>query len=141
MYNEDLQVAGQSDSLWLDLDSGGAFVMADWKRARQLLTNDCAELERQSFGNMGNLCGAYLYGTAWSHYFAQQTMYAYMLASKYGSLVQKMTLVQCHPHVCGMDFNEASLIPDPELAQSLADFCKQRGVNECCTRRPCVNSK
>jgi len=126
LYNEDLQVAGQIDSLWLDLDSGGALVMADWKRARQLLTNDCAKLERQSFGKMGNFCCSHLYDTAWSHYFVQQTLYAYMLASKYGLVVQKMMLVQCHPHVCGMDFNEAPLTPDPELAQSLAAFLRSQ---------------
>ena len=31
LYNEDLKVAGQIDSLWVDLDNGGAFVMAGWK--------------------------------------------------------------------------------------------------------------
>jgi hypothetical protein len=122
LYNEDLKVAGQIDSVWSDLDSGGTLIIADWKRARSFLTNDVAELERQSFGKKGTLCCSHLYDTAWSHYFVQQTLYAYLLASKYGHVVRKMMLVQCHPHVCGSDFNEAPLEADFELAGSLARY-------------------
>ena len=126
LYNEDLKVAGQLDSLWIDLDNGGTFVMADWKRARELLTNDVVVLERQAFGRMGFSCCSHLYDTAWSHYFVQQTLYAYMLASKYGLAVRKMMLVQCHPDVCGSSFNEAPLTPDFSLADSLAAFLRGR---------------
>ena len=48
LYNEDLKVCGQVDSLWLDLERNCAVVMADWKRARALLSSDEAELERQA---------------------------------------------------------------------------------------------
>jgi len=120
IYNEDLKVAGQIDSLWMDLDAENALVMADWKRARELLTDDIAELERQSFGNAGNSLCSHLYDVAWSHYFVQQTLYAYLLASKYDVTVHKMILVQCHPHVGGSDFIEAPLVPDFELAESMA---------------------
>ena len=126
LFNEDLKVAGQLDSLWLDLDGDGRLVMADWKRARLLLTNDLATLERQAFGKMGVSCCAHLYDTAWSHYFVQQTLYVYMLALKYGLAVSKMILVQCHPDVCGSNFNEAPLIPDFALAESLAAFLRDR---------------
>ena len=44
----------------------------------------------------------------------------YMLRSKYGVQVQRMMLVQCHPHICGSDFNEAPLAPDFELADAMA---------------------
>ena len=37
LYSEDLNVCGQVDSLWFDLESNGVVVMADWKRARALL--------------------------------------------------------------------------------------------------------
>ena len=50
----------------------------------------------------------------------QQILSAYLLASKYGVTVHKMMLVQCHSHVCGLDFNEAPLVPDFEIAESLA---------------------
>ena len=50
----------------------------------------------------------------------QQTLYAFMLRSKYGVHVQRMMLVQCHPHVCGSDFNAAQLVPDFELADAMA---------------------
>ena len=82
LYNEDLQVAGQIDSLWFDLEPGGGLVMADWKRTRLLLTDDVNELQQQSFGKMGTSCCSHLYDTVWSHYFVQQTLYAYLLASK-----------------------------------------------------------
>jgi len=120
LYNEDLKVAGQIDSLWMDLENRGALVIADWKRARELLTNDVTELEQQAFGKMGFSCCSHLYDVAWSHYFVQQTLYAYLLSSKYGLRVQKLMLVQCHPDVCGSDFNEAPLVADFELAEALA---------------------
>ena len=50
----------------------------------------------------------------------QQTLYAYLLATKYGLIVRDMKLVQCHPHVCGADFNEAPLVADFQLAEALA---------------------
>ena len=124
LFNEDLKVAGQLDSLWIDLDSGGGLVMVDWKRARLFLTNDVVTLQSQAFGKMGTLCCSHLYDTAWSHYYVQQTLYAYMLASKYGLAVSKMVLVQCHPDVCGSNFNEAPLTPDFALADSLAAFLR-----------------
>merc|ERR1712054_565269 len=120
LYNEDLKVAGQIDSLWMDLGNDGNFVMADWKRARELLSDDETLLEQQSFGKKGTSCCSHLYDTAWSHYFVQQTLYAYLLALKYKIFVDRLTLVQCHPHVCGADFNEAPLNADFELAQALA---------------------
>ena len=120
LYNEDLKVCGQVDSLWFDLESNGAVVMADWKRARALLTSDEEELMRQSFGKRGNFCCSHLYDAAWSHYLVQQSLYAYMLDAKYGVHVQRMMLVQCHPQVCGSDFNEAPLVPDFELADAMA---------------------
>jgi len=125
VYNEDLKVAGQIDSLWKDLDSG-TLVMVDWKRASKLLTDDVHELDRQSFGKMGTTCCSHLYDAAWSHYFVQQTLYAYLLDSKYGLAVRKMMLVQCHPHVCGPDFNEAPLVADIEFAESLTTVLRNR---------------
>ena len=82
LYNEDLKVCGQVDSLWFDLESNGVVVMADWKRARALLTSDEAELERQSFGKRGNSCCSHLHDIAWSHYLVQQTLYAFYAAFK-----------------------------------------------------------
>jgi hypothetical protein len=120
IYNEDLKVAGQIDSVWLDMESGGDLVIVDWKRARELLTSDDVELACQSFGRMGNGCCSHLYDTAWSHYLVQQTLYAYLLSKKYGFDARRMMLVQCHPHVCGLDFNEAPLVPDYKLAETMA---------------------
>jgi len=122
LYNEDLNVAGQIDSLWLDLDTEGSFVMVDWKRARELLTDDVEVLERQSFGKKGTGPCAHLCDTAWSHYFVQQTLYAYLLSLKYGIVVRRLMLAQCHPDVGGANFNEAPLTADFKLAEALARF-------------------
>ena len=68
------------------------------------------------------------YDTAWSHYIVQQTLYAFMLRSKSGIQVQRMLMVQCHPHVCGSDFNEAPLTPDFELADAMAKALMRESV-------------
>ena len=99
IYNEDHKVAGQIDSLWTDLDNGNTLVMVDWKRSRELLTHDVNELRRQSFGNKGFSLCSHLFDTAWSHYFVQQNLYSYLLATKYQMNVTDLRLVQCHPHV------------------------------------------
>ena len=141
IYNEDLKVAGQIDSLWMDMDAENALVMADWKRARELLTDDITELELQSFGKPGKSLCSHLYDVAWSHYFIQQTLYAYLLASKYGVTVHKMLLVQCHPHVCGSNFNEAPLVPDFELAESMATLRSIEMVRSVCANDAMVYCK
>ena len=120
LYNEDLKVAGQIDSLWKDLDNAGDIVMVDWKRTRELLTDDESELARRSFGRMGVSYCSHLYDVPWSHYFVQQTLYSYLLEANYGLTVKRVKLVQCHPHVCGSEFYEAPLEADVALAANLA---------------------
>ena len=36
--------------------------------------------------------------------------------------------MQCHPHVCGADFNEVRLIADFELAESMVTLLRGRSV-------------
>ena len=121
IYNEDFKVAGQIDSLWVDLDNLNMLVMVDWKRARELLTNDENELKRQSFGKMGYSYCSHLYDTAWSHYFVQQTLYSYLLATKYRLIVKDLRLVQCHPHVCGSEYNESIFKADFQMAEAITN--------------------
>ena len=121
IYNEDLKVAGQIDSIWVDLDQNGAYIMVDWKRSRQLLTDERDVIERQSFGQKGFGCCSHLYNIPFHHYMVQQTMYGYLLEAKYACIVRKMMLLQCHPHVCGAVFNEVPLCIDTELARSLVE--------------------
>jgi hypothetical protein len=123
IYNEDEMVAGQIDSVWKDLDNC-KFVMVDWKRSRELLTNDENELQRQSFGKKGKWCCSHLFDTAWSHYFVQQTLYSHILWTKYNMMVRDLRLVQCHPHVCGLCFNEARLVTDFRLAEAMANLIR-----------------
>ena len=59
----------------------------------------------------------------------QQTLYAYMLASKYELEVRRMMLVQCHPDLSDCNFNEAPLSADFDLAKKLAvHLCNGRGL-------------
>ena len=84
LYNEDLKIAGQIDSLWLDLDKidndkRHELILVDWKRTSKFLTSDRTTLQQQACSKLGTLCCSHLYDTAWSHYFVQQTLYAYLL--------------------------------------------------------------
>lgn len=120
LYNEEVEVAGQLDSLWEDLDAKGELILVDWKRTRAPLTTDVIVLEQQSFGRVGLTHCSHLYDAASSHYFVQQSLYAYLLASKYALTVSRATLVQFHPHGDDGTFNEVLMETDTELATVLA---------------------
>jgi len=119
IFNEGLKVAGQLDSLWYDL-TNERFVLVDWKRCRNLLTDDKYVLASQSYGRKGKSLCANLYDAAWSHYFVQQTLYAFMLDSKYDISVQNMHLVQCYPTANESEFNESQLKFDADFAMLMA---------------------
>ena len=131
IFDEEAQVAGQVDSLWFDEDAGGCVVMADWKRARELLSPSEATQRAQSFGEKGarwhssaarceNSC-ADMYNCAYNHYLVQQHLYADFLYRKYDVNVERMFLVQCHPNLGQNedDFNVAELSARPGLAQKV----------------------
>ena len=120
LYNEEVKVAGQLDSLWEDLDGKGELILVDWKRTRAPLTTDVIVLEQQSFGRVGLKHCSHLYDAASSHYFIQQSLYAYLLASKYELTVSRATLVQFHPNGDAGTFNEVLMETDTELATVLA---------------------
>ena len=63
---------------------------------------------------------SHLYDAASSHYFIQQSLYAYLLASKYELTVSRATLVQFHPNGDAGTFNEVLMETDTELATVLA---------------------
>jgi len=121
IYNEDERVAGQVDSLWFDTNLGNEIFMVDWKRAKELLTEDPVEQRKQCYGKTGLLVCASAPGVrgpcsedmdcSFNHYLAQQHIYAHFLRIKYGVDVKRMALVQCHPDVGSDDesFNEAVL--------------------------------
>jgi hypothetical protein len=130
IYNEDFQVGGQIDSLWLDTAKDNAIVMADWKRAKNVLSADPDVHRQQSWGKCGlercvhsKLPGPcrYMFDCASIHYLAQQNLYAHFLAMKYNMSVDQMLLVQCHPSIGETlkSFNEVVFKYDAAFSESL----------------------
>ena len=135
IYNEDHRVAGQVDSLWFDTNRQPSqevvVVMADWKRAKELLTSDPVEQRRRSYGKTGlRDCAAApgvpgpcaeMMDCSYNHYLAQQNLYAHFLRVKYDVVIHRMVLVQCHPDVGTTDasFNEAVLEQRTDFAADL----------------------
>ena len=129
IYDEDAKVAGQVDSLWFDeREEPPLVIMADWKRAREILSADQGLQKSQAFNNKGRRQCAFapehpgpcreLYDCAFSHYLVQQHLYADFLRRKYDITVTRLLLVQCHPQVgaTSADFHEAELPSDATLA-------------------------
>uniref|UniRef100_A0A6C0C2A2 Uncharacterized protein n=1 Tax=viral metagenome TaxID=1070528 RepID=A0A6C0C2A2_9ZZZZ len=131
IFDENAQVAGQVDSLWFDEEAEQGIVMADWKRARELLSSSQALQREQSFGEKGvrscpfapscpNPCAG-MYNCSYNHYMVQQHLYADFILRKYDLKVEKMWLVQCHPNLgqTEEDFNVADLPLQPDLAATV----------------------
>ena len=110
IYHDTWLVAGQIDSLWFDTQDDFAIVMADWKRSKQWLTSDVDRQSEQAFQRRTGLdhcihapdapgpCRQ-LYDCAYNHYLVQQRLYAYIVSERYGIIVKKILLVQCHPNI------------------------------------------
>ena len=120
LFSESWQVAGQVDSIWIDLDADKNYIIVDWKRTRGKLSNDAQVVKEQAFGRLGHHCCSQLYDTPYTHYFIQQNLYAHILECLYGLKVSAMFLVQCHPDVNERDhFNEVSVSRNVYLCDSL----------------------
>lgn len=125
IFDEDCKVAGQVDSLWFDEDFDSQVIMADWKRAREILSSSPTLQRKQSFGAKALKCSQFvpdcpnpcvdMYDCAYNHYLVQQHLYSDFLMRKYNVNVKKMFLVQCHPNLD--DYNEAELEVRPHLAR------------------------
>lgn len=132
IYDEDICVAGQIDSLWIEVDRD-VLVMADWKRARELLSSDASAQASQAFRKRGLAACVHapghpgpcrhLYDCSYNHYFVQQHLYAHILRIHYDLPVARMLLVQCHPEVgSGPDaYHEAELREDCVLAAAVLE--------------------
>ena len=74
----------------------------------------------RAFGRRGLWPCGHLYDTPSCHYTVQQTLYAYLLKSKYDISIKHIFLVQCHPFVNKGKYNEVRLWADAELAETLS---------------------
>ena len=128
VFSEPWQVAGQVDSVWIDLDADREYVIVDWKRSRGKLTNVMHVVKEQAFGRLGHHCCSHLYDTPYTHYSIQQNLYAHILQHMYDFKVSAMFLVQCHPDVNEEDdFNEVAVCRNVPLCDSLVGLLADGG--------------
>ena len=129
LFDADWQVAGQIDSVWIDLDTKKQYVIVDWKRVREQLTDDVCEMQKQSFGRRGFDCCDDLFDTPYNHYCLQQNLYAHLLEKNYGIKVGAMFLVQCHPQINEDTlFHEVSVRRDPSRCDAMVGLLKTNNI-------------
>ena len=90
IYDEHLMVAGQIDSIFED--DKGKLHMVDWKRVKHNLDRD----DKRCWNRYGSYPLEDFVDNHWSHYAAQQNLYATILADNYGIHITSMSLVQLH---------------------------------------------
>ena len=90
IYDEHLMVAGQIDSIFKDEE--GRFHMIDWKRVIHNLDKD----SDRRWNRFGRPPLQKLVDNHWSHYAAQQNLYAAILADQYDIRISSMWLLQLH---------------------------------------------
>lgn len=125
IFHEVEQIAGQIDSVWKDGNTGKV-VIADWKRSKKYLTGEEEICRKESYGRKGiaELPCAHLWDVSWSHYLAQQTLYATILFHEYSVQVDEIILVQCHPDVGGEKHHEVPLPLDLQFGAKMLECCK-----------------
>ena len=85
-------MAGQIDCLFLDPGTQSMH-MVDWKRCAKDMDPTSGEV----FGRYGKQPCDFLLDNKFSHYAAQQNLYAAILHDCYGLPLASMSLVQIHP--------------------------------------------
>jgi len=88
IFDESTKTAGQLDALFRCSETGD-FHMVDWK---------CVEVleSKNSFGERGYEPFSVLHNTNLSHYYVQQSLYAWMLKNCYGITCKSLRLLQLH---------------------------------------------
>ena len=99
-----LRLAGQIDLLCRD--AGGAYVLVDWKRSKQIRYDTCQPM-RAPLCHLPS-CNYYTYSL-------QLNLYAHILASEYGLSISRMLLGVVHP-----DRLRGQLISVPFLPEEVA---------------------
>jgi hypothetical protein len=119
VYDEKACVAGQIDSLWVELirkeeEEEEVFHMVDWKRSKLIET-------KTSFGETGKKPFDKLPNTNHGHYTVQQNCYAHMLRKHYGIECATLSLVQIHP-----DLPTFKVWPLQIMKEETAEIFKRR---------------
>ena len=123
MYDTDCMVAGQIDALFRKSDTG-EYHMIDWKRCGKPLGPHDGERYKRRRGRAP--CD-FLTDNKFSHYAAQQNLYAVILRDCYGINVSSMWLVQLHENQCTY-----VMIPVPmflSIARRMLDSCAMSAIS------------
>jgi len=125
VYDEKACVAGQIDSLWVELigeEEEEVFHMVDWKRSKLIETKTSfGETGKGSFGGAGKKPFDKLPNTNHGHYTVQQNCYAHMLRKHYGIECATLSLVQIHP-----DLPTFKVWPLQIMKEETAEIFKRR---------------
>jgi hypothetical protein len=121
IFDESRMIAGQVDCIFKHAHKE-EYHMVDWKRcAKPLEPSIGAEYGRYGTGPCSTLLD-----NAWSHYAAQQNLYAAILKDTYALPLQSMSLLQLHE-----THNAYTLVPIPNLidtAREMLDLCAYSSI-------------
>ena len=118
VYDDEADVAGTIDSLWLDGD--GNLIIVDWKRCKK------GALEQSAYrGETGFGPAAVLPNTSLAHYTMQQSLYTCILARNYDLVVDRAVLVQLHP-----DLPTYKVVPVPLLNDVATTMLEEHGAHK-----------
>ena len=118
IFDETRMIAGQVDCIFKHTDKE-EYHMVDWKRCAKPLDRTTGEM----YGRFGIAPCNFLVDNSWSHYAAQQNLYAAILQDKYALMLSSMSLLQLHENQ-----NTYKLIPIPnffDVACEMLNSCKK----------------
>lgn len=117
LFSEEYRIAGTLDFLGY---SDGSFEMYDWKRSKKVVDSDGMPVI-SNFGRTGRYPLSHVPDTSFHHYALQQSMYRYLLATKYGIDVDRCSLGIFHPDIPGYHVVEV-----PYLLEEVKAILRQR---------------
>jgi hypothetical protein len=91
VFAEDLKIAGSIDMLYHDPDEPGAFIIADWKRSKEIKMSNRWQSGTHSLTEELEDCN-------FIHYSLQLSLYKYVLEKYYGMKVNDRFIVVLHPN-------------------------------------------
>ncbi|CAM9104161.1 unnamed protein product [Sphacelaria rigidula] len=90
IFDEDAKVSGSVDMVYEDKLNPGSYVIADWKRSKEIKTDN-----RWQKGTSENSC--HLPDCNFIHYSLQLSTYKYILEKNYGLKISQTFIVVLHP--------------------------------------------
>jgi hypothetical protein len=116
IYDERRMIAGQIDCVFRCVRTG-EFHMVDWKRCKKALDRKSGS----EYGRTGMPPCDFLVDNQFSHYAAQQNLYAALLLDNYGLRISSMWLAQFHPLHHGYTVHSVPVFLS--TAREMLDIC------------------